>query len=77
MSRTLASVSMALLVLTVSMGLKTAAVSHSGSDFVMVHGLAPAPVQSQLNGPDPTPAPWKRSPLRLNGPDPTPAPWKR
>lgn len=76
MSRILASVSTALLVLTVSMGLKTAATSHSDSDLVMVHGVASAPVQSQLNGPDPTPAPWKHV-ARLNGPDPTPAPWKR
>ena len=73
MSRTLASVSMAMLVLTMAMGLKTA--TRNCGDVVMVHGVAPAPTQSSLNGPDPTPAPWKRS--ALNGPDPTPAPWKR
>jgi len=52
------------------MGLKTVAASH-GDGFVMKgNGVAPAP----LNGPDPTPAPWKHG---LNGPDPTPAPWKK
>jgi len=70
MSRKLASVSLATLVLTVAMGLKTVAASH-GDGFVMKgNGVAPAP----LNGPDPTPAPWKHG---LNGPDPTPAPWKK
>ena len=70
MSRILASVSLAMLVLTVAMGLKTVAASH-GDGFVMKgNGVAPAP----FNGPDPTPAPWKRG---FNGPDPTPAPWKK
>jgi len=73
MSRILASVSMAMLVLTVAMGLKTAT-SNGDSSFITAHGVAPAPTQSSLNGPDPTPAPWKHG--RRNGPDPTPAPWK-
>jgi hypothetical protein len=73
MSRTLASVSTAMLVLTLAMGLKTA--TRNDGDVIMTHGVAPAPMQSSLNGPDPTPAPWKRA--GLNGPDPTPAPWKK
>jgi len=69
MSRVLASVSLAMLVLTMAMGLKTVVATQS--DVVMKgNGVAPAP----LNGPDPTPAPWKHG---LNGPDPTPAPWKK
>jgi hypothetical protein len=71
MSRILASVSTAMLVLTLAMGLRTA--TSPGDVFVFAHGVAPAP-DSQLNGPDPTPAPWKHG--RINGPDPTPAPWK-
>jgi hypothetical protein len=74
MSRILASVSLAMLVLTVAMGLKTVAMTHGDGSFLTANGLAPAPVQSQLNGPDPTPTPWKRA--GLNGPDPTPTPWK-
>lgn len=69
MSRILASVSLAMLVLTVAMGLKTV-VATQGDVVMKGNGVAPAP----LNGPDPTPAPWKRG---LNGPDPTPAPWKK
>ena len=71
MSRILASVSLAMLVLTVAMGLKTVAMTHGDGSFVVANGLAPAPVLSKRNGPDPLPAPWKR-----NGPDPLPAPWK-
>jgi hypothetical protein len=74
MSRILASVSLAMLVLTVAMGLKAAATSHGGGAFVANGAAALGPSQSQLNGPDPTPAPWKHG--RINGPDPTPAPWK-
>jgi hypothetical protein len=73
MSRILASVSMAMLVLTVAMGLKTAT-SNGDSSFISAHGVAPAPTQSSFNGPDQTPAPWKH--VRRNGPDQTPAPWK-
>jgi hypothetical protein len=71
MSRSLASVSLAMLVLTVAMGLRTVVTSHGDGFFVMANGLAPAPTLSIKNGPDPLPAPWKR-----NGPDPLPAPWK-
>jgi hypothetical protein len=63
MSRVLASVSLAMLVLTVAMGLKTVVAAHdqaNGSTAVL----------TLKNGPDPLPAPWK------NGPDPLPAPWK-
>jgi len=69
MSRILASVSLAMLVLTVAMGLKTVVTKHGDGSFVMANGTAPAPTLSQKNGPDPLPAPWK------NGPDPLPAPW--
>jgi hypothetical protein len=71
MSRVLASVSLAMLVLTVAMGLKTVVTSHGDGSFVMANGSAPAPTMSKKNGPDPLPAPWKK-----NGPDPLPAPWK-
>jgi len=70
MSRILASVSLAMLVLTVAMGLKTVVASHSDGSLVMANGTAPVPTLSQKNGPDPMPAPWKK-----NGPDPMPAPW--
>jgi hypothetical protein len=64
MSRVLASVTLAMLVLTVAMGLKTVVTTHAdGSNGV-------TPVLTLKNGPDPLPAPWK------NGPDPLPAPWK-
>ena len=72
MSRILTSVSLAMLVLTVAMGLKTVAASHGDGMILTANGAAPAPVLSN-NGPDPTPAPWKHG---KNGPDPTPAPWK-
>ena len=69
MSRVLASVSLAMLVLTVAMGLKTVVTTHGDGSFVMANGSAPVPTLLK-NGPDPLPAPWK------NGPDPLPAPWK-
>jgi hypothetical protein len=55
MSRILASVSLAMLVLTVAMGLKTVVTGHGNGSFVMANGTAPVP----QNGPDPMPAPWK------------------
>ena len=71
MSRTLASVTLAMLVLTLAMGLKTVVASHSDGSFIAANGSAPLPTLATKNGPDPMPAPWKK-----NGPDPMPAPWK-
>jgi hypothetical protein len=70
MSRILASISLAMLVLTLAMGAKTFATTHGdGSALVGKNGPAPAPAPWK-NGPAPAPAPWK------NGPAPAPAPWK-
>jgi hypothetical protein len=57
MSRTLTSVSLAMLILTVAMGLKTVVTSHGDGSFVMANGSAPAPTLLQKNGPDPLPLP--------------------
>jgi hypothetical protein len=70
MSRVLASVSLAMLVLTVAMGLKTVVTTHGDGTFIMANGSAPVPALLQRNGPDPLPPPWR------NGPDPLPPPWK-
>jgi hypothetical protein len=74
MSRILASVALAMLVLTAAMGLRTVASSHGDSSFLVANSAALTPVPAVINGPDPAPAPWKKS--RINGPDPAPAPWK-
>jgi hypothetical protein len=60
MSRVLASVSLAMLILTMAMGLKTVVAQHNDGSVTL----------TAKNGPDPLPAPWK-----FNGPDPLPAPW--
>jgi hypothetical protein len=70
----LASVTVAMLVLTVAMGLKTAATTNSDVTFILSNGSAPAPELSKKNGPDPMPSPWKVA--KRNGPDPLPSPWK-
>ena len=69
MSRRLASVFFAMLVLTMAMGLKTAVTAHGSNSVLIANGPAPAP-RPWLNGPAPAPRPW------LNGPAPAPRPWK-
>ncbi len=56
MSRTLASVSLAMMVLTLAMGLKTVVTTHGDGSLVMANGSAPVPTLLR-NGPDPLPRP--------------------
>jgi hypothetical protein len=58
MSRILASISLAMLVLTLAMGVKTFATAH-GDGSMLVAKNGPAPPPAPWNGPAPPPAPWK------------------
>jgi len=71
MSKQLAVIALAMLVLVGAMGLKTAVASKDSSAVIMANGGAPTPPAPWKNGGAPTPpAPWK------NGGAPTPpAPW--
>jgi hypothetical protein len=71
MSKQLAVIALAMLVLVGAMGLKTAVASKDSGAVVMANGGAPTPPAPWKNGGAPTPpAPWK------NGGAPTPpAPW--
>jgi hypothetical protein len=87
MSRKYATILLAALVLTGSMGLKTVLGAHSTDTVLMANGSAPAPAPWKdtltagplQNGSAPAPAPWKDTltagSLR-NGSAPAPAPWK-
>jgi hypothetical protein len=57
MSRILASVSLAMLVLTMAMGLKTVVASHSDGSVMMATTPDPPPLPWR-NGPDSLRAPW-------------------
>ncbi len=72
MSKQLAVIALAMLVLVGAMGLKTAVAGKDGGAVIMANGGAPTPPAPWKNGGAPTPpAPWK------NGGAPTPpAPWK-
>jgi len=71
MSRKLGSILLAMLVLTMAMGLKTIVTAHSDSTVLMANGGAPAPPTPWKNGGAPAPpTPWK------NGGAPAPpTPW--
>lgn len=73
MNRFLAIVVVVMLVLVGAMGLRTAAVAHSGnSPVMMANGGGPVPPQPWKNGGGPVPPqPWKNG----GGPVP-PQPWK-
>lgn len=72
MSRKLAVVLLAMLVLVGAMSLKTVAVTHGDGSVIMANGGAPVPQQPWKNGGAPVPQqPWK------NGGAPVPQqPWK-
>jgi hypothetical protein len=71
MSRKLAVVFLAMLVLVGAMGLKTVVMAHGDGSSIMANGSAPAPITPWRNGSAPAPiTPWK------NGSAPAPiTPW--
>jgi hypothetical protein len=72
MSRKLAVVFLAMLVLAGAMGLKTAVAAHSDGTVIMANGGAPPPTTPWKNGGAPPPTtPWKNG----GAPPPT-TPWK-
>jgi len=72
MSRKLAVVFLAMLVLAGAMGLKTAVAAHSDGAVIMANGGAPLPPTPWKNGGAPLPpTPWKNGGAPL-----PPTPWK-
>ncbi len=72
MSRKLAVVFLAMLVLVGAMGLKTAVAAHSDGSVIMANGTAPLPPTPWKNGTAPLPpTPWKNGTAPL-----PPTPWK-
>jgi hypothetical protein len=72
MSRNLAVVFLAMLVLVGAMGLKTAVAAHGDGTVIMANGGAPPPTTPWKNGGAPPPTtPWKNG----GAPPPT-TPWK-
>lgn len=72
MSRRLAVVLLAMLVLVGAMSLKTVVVTHSDGSMIMANGGAPQPPVPWANGGAPQPpVPWKNG----GAPQP-PVPWK-
>lgn len=71
MSRKLAVVGLAMLVLAGAMGLKTVVAAHSDGSVIMANGASPVPITPWKNGASPVPiTPWK------NGASPVPiTPW--
>jgi hypothetical protein len=67
MSRKLAVVSLAMLILVGAMGLKTVVVAHGDGSLVMANGSSPVPITPYRNGSSPVPiTPYK------NGSSPVP-----
>ena len=61
MSKQLAVVALAMLVLVGAMGLKSAVTSHDSGAVIMANGSAPTPPSPWKNGSAPTPpSPWSR-----------------
>ncbi|MGA2811842.1 MAG: hypothetical protein ABSG16_10620 [Candidatus Acidiferrum sp.] len=72
MSRKLAVVCLAMLVLVGAMGLKTAVAAHGDGSVIMANGTAPLPPTPWKNGTAPLPpTPWKNGTAPL-----PPTPWK-
>jgi hypothetical protein len=72
MSRKLAVVALAMLVLFGAMGLKTVVAAHSDGSVIMANGTAPLPPTPWKNGTAPLPpTPWKNGTAPL-----PPTPWK-
>jgi hypothetical protein len=71
MSKKLAVVFLAMLVLVGAMGLKTVVMAHGDGSLITANGSAPAPITPWRNGSAPAPiTPWK------NGSAPAPiTPW--
>jgi hypothetical protein len=67
MSRKLAVVSLAMLILVGAMGLKTVVTAHGDGSLIMANGSSPAPITPYKNGSSPAPiTPYK------NGSSPAP-----
>jgi hypothetical protein len=72
MSRKLAVISLAMLVLVGAMSLKTVVAAHSDGSVVMANGTAPLPPTPWKNGTAPLPpTPWKNGTAPL-----PPTPWR-
>jgi hypothetical protein len=67
MSRKLAALLLAMLVLAGAMSLKTVVMAHSDGAVLMANGSDPVPPDNARNGSDPVPPDWAR-----NGSDPVP-----